>query len=832
MANSLLGNDGKLNVANYNEKVRKQRETFSRIDSVMASLEKLPSYNDQMYNTLYGEHFEFSYNPLGFLFLLIKTLGVSEDTLREWIVEILIRVLPAVEMGVKALLLANLKALISCNADPRIPLRLRKKVNPNVYTNILTGLEEDRGIDINVEAIDPNGILDLSPFTKPGENYYFGIPPLLETDVEDTETGERSVFDTADERMASQVRADDFNAFLWYVMHKGNKQNPAPVKIEGNTFKLFGEENTTYEIVSDAKTLLGELIIVPTGENSIIAGNTFYDIDNPTSIAICIKVDEEITLVPVSSDWFSCNWYVDKTNYYKYNLGIYDDMDDYGTPIPRDYSKEKAICNLRYWQEYDWQGHEIMGVPNNFRFTILPKPYIMLPVLEPNTATGTKIYQQWRPIRLLFDADGTPNTMGKFSLISETYDLDPTLEMYEIVGDNIIYNVYGIDGNGTHFFATRLMVNMKTGKYEIITSGNRDDGRKYEDTYKSALVECYPGLTVYEFNYDYVMGMKLFDPKVVCQRLFDNAANPRFNAKFTLDKLKDKTKYPYYGAKQRVLDIVTKILEEDGDEETLNDCFYTFSNEKYDEMLKETEEMKYRQLPLNQGYNKAYSADFTEVYKILETIGDKDRLEDQEEKLNNALKTACAILDRRDNITALADSTTTKIDFLTSLLQNLVAAIVDSVLSPKVLMLLIVNRELMEPESDKPFNADDLVRILKDIVKSLVKEVRDLIMKKLLDYILQYLTPLALQLQAKIESEQLAAYMAIIKLLLAWFNKGVEVVSRLSAILSAILSKYKNRSGSDMDLTEVDLPSVLDEFTYADIYPSDVKDKEPIKNNC
>ena len=40
MANSLIDGNGNLNVKNYNEKVRKQRETFSRIDAAMAILEK------------------------------------------------------------------------------------------------------------------------------------------------------------------------------------------------------------------------------------------------------------------------------------------------------------------------------------------------------------------------------------------------------------------------------------------------------------------------------------------------------------------------------------------------------------------------------------------------------------------------------------------------------------------------------------------------------------------------------------------------------------------------------------------------------------------------
>ena len=852
MANSLIDGGGKLNVKNYNEKVRKQRETFSRIDSTMAILEKLPDFVDSTLDFVNANSFTFSTSPLGFIFNILKSLGVDEETLKEWIVEILVYVLPTVEVGIKASLLANIKSLISCNADPRIPLRFRKKVSNSVYTNILTDIEDAtnrRGIDINIDAIDPQGLLDLSPFTDPGKYYYFGCTDDNEFDStimkvvskynDGLDLDTKNVIGDGNSKIAKLTRADDFNAFLWYVIHKGNKQNPSMVSIgTADGFKTFNIEgdDTTYYITSSNSSLLGTIEVqVKEGEESnIIAGNTFYNSDNTNYVAICIesKVTPEgivtgNTIVPISSDWVSCNWYVDKTNYYSSNLGFKQGK-------PRNYSKEKAMCNLAFYEQYDYKGHAILNAPHNIRFTILPKPYVLLPSLDEEDSDSDgyndNVHVQWRPIRLLFDADGTPNQNGKFSLISETYDLQPTLTNKNTDGDYTSYDVNGIDENGIHKKYATLVVNNKTGKYELKNVSN----------ISKILIECYPGLTVYEFNYDYIMGMKLFDPKVVCQRIFDNAANPAYDATFnlTLNKTKKKaSRYPFIEGKQQVMEIVKTILEEDEDEDGITDCFYTFSNEQYDEMLRKTEEIRYRQLPYNQGYNDGETIDFTEVTKILEKFPEKGSLEDQKKVINQALTTACNILDERSKVTVPSDRNTTKIDFLTNILQQLVAAVVDAVLSPKVLMLLMVNRALMESNPDEPFTTEGLMRLLKNVIKSLVKEVRDLIMKKLLDYILQYLTPLALQLQAKILSEQFAAYMAIIKLLLSWFNKGVEVVSRLSSILSSILSRFKDseKLGSAYeygDITEIDLPSIIDNFTYADIYPSDIKDKEPVNNNC
>jgi len=846
----------RLNVDKYNEKVSKQLEVFSKIDTTMAILEKLPSFTDTALSYLNSNSFIYSDSALGFVFNILHSLGVDEEKLKEWIVEILVYVLPTVEVGIKASLLSNIKSIISCNSDPRIPLWLRKRITDNVYTNIVNAFDntDKRGLDINVDAIDPEGILDLSPFTQPGMTYYFGctdysvhdnsIKNVVSKYDDGIKLDEVKVIGDGNARTAKLVRADDFNAFIWYVIHKGNKQNPYSMTIgteEGWEYLSIEGDNINYYIDAGSgngvfEVRLKDADIQRGVESNIVAGNTFYFEDNPRNLYICIKskvTDDNVitgnTIVPVSSDWFSCNWYVDKSNYYSSNLGFKEKKN-------RNYKKEKGICNLRYLKQTDYDGVvKTPSYPNSLRFTILPKPYVLLPeaVLVSNNQEQPELKVNWRPIRLLFDADGNSDQNGRYSLISESYkrdgDIIPDQILYNarVDGDTIIYKVRGIV-NGQYEDCTTLRVNTKNGSYSI---------DKNQQNYKKALVECYPGLTVYEFNYDYIMGMKLFDPKVVCQKIFDNASNPKFDAHFklTLNKTKDKcNRYPFESERMQIVEIVKEILDEDGDSD-ITDCFFRFSNEQYDEMLRKTEEIRYRQMPYNQGYNEGLSVDFTEVTKILEGFPEDGSVEEQKAIINSALTKACDIMNSRGNTTVPSDNSAISVDFLTDLLQQLAAAIIDSVLSPKVLMLFIVNETLMGGQSSKSLTTKDLMKILKNVITAVVREVRDLIVKKLVDYILEYLTPIALEIHAKILSEQFADYMAIIKLLLSSFNKGVETVSRVSSVISSMNSIIKDRLGDVGkygDITEIDLPSILDNVNYADIYPSENKDKEPTLNNC
>lgn len=825
--------NNKLNTKDYNKKVAKQREAFSQIDAAMAILEKLPDFADTVVAYANASSFTYSTSPFGFLFNILSQLGVTEAQLRKIIVEVLTYVLPVAETAVKGILLQNLKTNISCTFDSRIPMYLRKKNVTDIYQSLKDVVDTDRGIDIPLETIDPDGLLDQSPFTEPGMLKYFDCLPdsvynkVLEPDddsikVKGQDSNDAIVggmlptvtaTESANMRTAKLVRANDFNAFLWYVVHKAKGANPFSVTIEGSTMTVDGDTNT-YRIVSSADNLNGVLEVEVDGDNesNIRAGDTFCDKTNPNHISICIssKVDDDNkvtgnTIVPVSSDWMSCNWYVDKSNYYSSNMG-------YKKEMVRDYEKEKAICNFRYAKQLDYRGREIPNSPELLRFTILPKPYVLVPSanIEKDESGETTIRTRWKPVRLLFDSDGNADSHGKFSFNS---DYQNSITKKGTSGD---YDIYSVSGDPS----TELRVNIKNGEYELT---NKENCEKY-------LFECYPGLTVYEFNYDYVMGMKLFDPKVVCQRLFENAANPKYNASFalTINRLKDKTKNTFFTGKQRVLEIVREIIEEDEDE--INDCFFSFSNKQYDQMMSESEKIRFHQLSYTQGYNSDAEVNFQKITDLLAQYPETGTLQEQKDVINSVLEASCAMVAAAPELTAMNDASTVKINFLTNILQQLAATLVDALLSPKILTLLYVNEVLMRDEGEKePMNAEMLMRLMKSIITAVIREVRDIILQKLLDMVLELLMPVVKELQELMLSEQFAAYIAIIKLLLSWFNKGVEVISRLSSILSALLSKFKASVDGG---SEIDLPSVLDDITYADIFPSDEKDAEPYNTSC
>ena len=136
-------------------------------------------------------------------------------------------------------------------------------------------------------------------------------------------------------------------------------------------------------------------------------------------------------------------------------------------------------------------------------------------------------------------------------------------------------------------------------------------------------------------------------------------------------------------------------------------------------------------------------------------------------------------------------------------------------------------------DGGETFNAEELLNGMKGLVVGIVKELRDLILKKLLDYILDYLGPLAAQLAFKVDKEQYSVYQDILSELLAMLRKGKEYSNRLNSVLQALLSKYGDKNNGNG--TDYDLPTVLDNVDYADIIGSSTTENntdKPVSNNC
>lgn len=717
---------------------KEQQETTALIDTAKAMMDKVLTIMELSLGAS-SVSVNLTANPMQYLMILLRAAGVTDEKLKDFLTYILLVALPALEISVKGVLLTNLKNLVSCSTDPRIPEQYRKMhVSPGN-----SDTSQRRGINIDVQAIDMFQKLSVSPLSDAGRQYYFGLE------------GVKNVYQF--------VRADDMDAFLWFVKNKGKFPMSAQIDRINDFIERYGATGVT---PTDG-SLYSEITVnfereSPTSisASTIITGNSFkYSGDNTRVTSMCVeslydKKNRVIqnTLLPVSDDQTSVNWYIRRADQLAKNIGIgwNSKKAKSKTKAGRDYSKERAICNIQY--ENNVLDTPLNGlVSDKFIFTILPKPYIHIPDAD-------KGEPPWRFKKILFNDKGELDSNGKLTLAGtpdENYK-----DGFIIISGGTLDNKY------------ELKLNTESG---VITTSTP------KDILVKNLVECYPGLTVYEFNYDYVMGMKLFDAKTIATQLFNTLMDVRLgigaDIKFGNPEINDEIKK-----------IVRDIINSDDSE--INDCYFSFDNSKYSALMRQAEVRRANVNNTRAGARMAY----IDLVNTINEFNENATLNEQKEVLTRAINSAAGIVtdgvDEKDKITV-------EFNFVSDLIENLIQAIVYSLLTPKVLMLLEVNQQIMGGKWVK-FTFKDLLDSMRLIIIGIINEVRDFVLQELLKLLMSQLQPLIELMTSLIAREQIEDYVDAIN----------EIIRNCPLIWFKFGNQYLDTSIANVDYADIDLSKI------------------------
>jgi hypothetical protein len=246
----------------------------------------------------------------------------------------------------------------------------------------------------------------------------------------------------------------------------------------------------------------------------------------------------------------------------------------------------------------------------------------------------------------------------------------------------------------------------------------------------------------------------------------------------------------------RIAEIVKNIVESTAYE--VSDCFYSFDNSKYDSMLRDAELKRSRLHVDNDGNNRVREGDYNEIYDILNEFDNNATLNENKEVVKRAITQATAKITEE---VLPEDQYNVKFNIVEDLIKSLVFILVEGLISPKLVLLFEVNRAMMGQDYTK-YNIEDFLKSIEGLLVSIVRELRDLILQKLLDWCIRILTELNLRAMELIVKEQLEYYSRLMKLL-----------------FKACSFKVSHRKALDSELDKVD---------YADIDEID----KPKEDNC
>lgn len=918
-----------------------QSDVFAKLGSASAILNTLPDFVDSTIGDFNGNFERLASNTaMGFLFTLLQELGVNEEEIKTWLVDILLKYLPEIEIGAKTVLLKEMTRVLDCGYPVYIPDQLRKKTNDDGYftrrglSAIINGYQRgvamlDYGVLINIDAIDPENMLSKSPFIDEGKRLYFGQfmdrEPLPKKEnlkvtassfskptqsssgmsypssilnnnskymkdlLGDNETNDRKKKQKlAQNRMLQEfevenedeykklgtrkpvsafsfARALDMNAFIWLCIHK-NIPSPTVVNTSSGQVTL-PQGGTEYRTEANTAGLLYAREFEKVYDDKvdyINEGITLVESTNKSLLAMCInkKIDGDALVVPISSDWSSYNWYVNREKFFDMETVATDQMF-----TAQNFSHDMPIFNLKrmekedYTQlpaEYDGSHHLLFSVLPNM--TMLKKQDLNSSVVEHfDTPSGVTFpqtyrigfdYERWTNNDLEKEIDGQT---GCFTVPLDYFRIDEAscVEHIKITTDGSSYLQYGKGiviplNRGDGLFFVYIGDNV-SGFYKE-TSGRY---RRLCDaeSFRLLAVPCYWGEYMTELNYDYLMGMRLFDVENVVERLLDDIFHPSISINVKLpDDSRGGSSYDNtksaVNSKSNLINMISKIIE--GDEEA-GDCLFTFTNDEYDKLLKRTSLARYNQEPYRRWDSPAYSVDMESIDAILKGYSSSGTLAARRDCLNRVFDEVMSQLvdsselqveGRQATITD-SDKSSVKIQFCTDLLTRLALILIECILTPKVLMLFEVNRIVTEMNGGEFGTMRSAVGTfsnvsssLETVVRGVVKEILNEIEKQLFSYIIQEITKMIPPIQERYIREQYEAYMSIYRQLISMYKRNSgDIADTLSKIKGALgkseYEAYMNAIENDLD---IDLPTSRINPLF--VTSTENNNNEPRQDNC
>lgn len=284
---------------------------------------------------------------------------------------------------------------------------------------------------------------------------------------------------------------------------------------------------------------------------------------------------------------------------------------------------------------------------------------------------------------------------------------------------------------------------------------NEEDviGKNDIDFINDCLYQCYKGLSIYEFNYDFVMGMHLFDAKTVAYRIL------RTLLEFRLGLPKVSMTETLY--QMRISNIILEIMNSDAYE--VKDCFFEFSNEKYASMLREAELRQSHKMPFFDN-EKGYSANAQEVLDILNEYSDTATLSEREDVITRAFNKAVSV--EIQNEVLPQDKLNISMNFILEALKLLGVAIFETLISPKMLLLFEINKRLMGEIGSKYPTLNELFAALASMITAIITEIMEMIIAELMAFLMKRIGQLLIKLASMLALEQLTYYRELLRKLI------------------------------------------------------------------
>lgn len=305
-----------------------------------------------------------------------------------------------------------------------------------------------------------------------------------------------------------------------------------------------------------------------------------------------------------------------------------------------------------------------------------------------------------------------------------------------------------------------------------------------ESDYKPIETNYYYDKTLMKFNYDYIMSIKLFDSKVVAAQLIDNLLNMASSGNLSIS-------YERKVIEEEVKKMLENVLER-GDV-TISDCFFAFSNEEINNLQRKTELLRAGVYSGRGEDNTTANVDIDRVLSNLNNIADNATQEEIQSVIEGT------IMEVKKEISG---GTETRVEdhmngsvqwnFVKQLQENLLTVIVETICSPKVYLVYLINLQMLG-KFDKNFNLQGFLHSKGELIAKIITEIANIWADFLLTEFKLLKADIVKLIKQKLVGEQYEYYKRLLRQCIDCFKMHEEYL--------------------DFDIDDVDYADILQEET-------------------
>ena len=269
-------------------------------------------------------------------------------------------------------------------------------------------------------------------------------------------------------------------------------------------------------------------------------------------------------------------------------------------------------------------------------------------------------------------------------------------------------------------------------------------------------IEMYFNKTIFEFNYDYIYSLRLFDSKSLVSQIVNSllGLSASVSASFSVQQKIVEAK---------VAEIIRKVIE--ADDMSSSDCYYTFTNDEYDTLINDATKKYSGVYSTNVADGSYATVDAQAILDSLRNLKQSDNLVEQQSNITKTLEEIMVTVAQPASITDECKFSF-GLNFIKDFIQQTVTQIVMQVLTPKVAILYLINGAIMGGNVDNIKSWEDFIKNFQNVLFTIIKQVKDIIVEELYKFVMEQMKPLLELMISRIALETVMYYKELIEQLL------------------------------------------------------------------